>query len=86
MIDAVGSLPTVAAAATVFVIGHILGTVLLAIALWGAIPRWVAVLLAISQPLHLVFAVIVPNGPLDTLAWLLTAFGFAVAGAVLARG
>jgi hypothetical protein len=66
-------------ATLLFVAGHILGTVLLGLALWRVIPRWAAVLLIVSQPLHFVVAVIVPNHPLDTLAWLLTTIGFAVA-------
>lgn len=64
-----------------FVVGHILGTVLLGIALWRVIPRWAAAALIVSQPLHLVFAVIVPNHLLDMLAWTLTAVGFTAAAA-----
>jgi hypothetical protein len=72
--EPITSVPT-----TVFVAGHILGVILLAVALWQVMPRWAAVALAVSQPLHLVFAVIVPNHVLDALAWALTAVGFAVA-------
>lgn len=66
-------------AVAAFVAGHILGTVLLGVALWRVIPRWAAAALIVSQPLHLVFAVIVPNHLLDALAWALTAIGFAAA-------
>ena len=38
-----------------------------------------AAALIVSQPLHFVVAVIVPNHPLDTLAWILTTIGFAAA-------
>jgi uncharacterized membrane protein YdfJ with MMPL/SSD domain len=69
----------------VWVIGHILGTVLLGVALWRTIPVWAALALIVSQPLHLVAAVIVPNHLLDGLAWLLTAVGFAVTAAVGVR-
>jgi hypothetical protein len=69
----------------VFVPGHILGAVLLAVALWRVIPRWAAVALAISQPLHLVFAVVVTNHLLDGVAWLLTGAGLAAAALVGAR-
>jgi hypothetical protein len=79
MIDAIGALPMVSFAATVFVAGHILGTVLLGVALWRAIPRWAAAALAVSQPLHLLFAVVVPNHLLDAVAWGLTTVGFTAA-------
>lgn len=54
---------------------------LLGVVLWrsGLIPAWAGLLLAISQPLHAIFAVAVPNHVLDGCAWGLTALGFAVA-------
>lgn len=85
LIGGVQSLPAVAVATEVFVAGHILGTVLLGIAVWPAVPRWAAAALIVSQPLHLVFAVVVPNHLLDGLAWGLTALGFAVAAATLVK-
>lgn len=66
-------------ASMVFVVGHIVGGVLLGIALWRAIPHWAAVALAISQPLHLLFAVFVTNHWADAVAWSLTGVGFAAA-------
>lgn len=66
----------------VFVVGHVLGTVLLGLALWRAIPRWAAVAIVVSQPLHFVAAVVLGNHVLDAVAWVLTAAGFAVAVAV----
>lgn len=77
--------PVTSVATTVFVAGHILGVILLAGALWNVIPRWAAVALAVSQPLHLVFAVVIPNHPLDGLAWSLTAVGFGAAALAGAR-
>lgn len=79
--------PSAAIALMLFVIGHILGTVLLGIALWNGriVPAWAALVLIVSQPLHLVFAVVVPNGLLDAAAWSLTAIGFAAAGIALVR-
>ncbi|MCY7342446.1 MAG: hypothetical protein LH603_11530 [Pseudonocardia sp.] len=77
--------PTANLALMVFLIGHVLGAVLLGIALWGSIPRWAAAALIVSQPLHLVFAVIVPNHALDAAAWALTAVGFAAAALTSAR-
>lgn len=82
---AVDAHPAAVVAALVFVAGHILGTVLLGIALWRTIPRWAAIALAVSQPLHLVFAVIVPNPLLDALAWALTAVGFTYAAIAASR-
>jgi hypothetical protein len=58
-----------------WVAGHILGAVILAIALHRAsvLPLWAAILMALSQPMHLVAAVIVPSRLLDvTLGWGLT--------------
>jgi hypothetical protein len=77
--------PVSTAATAAWVIGHILGTVLLGVALWRTVPVWAALALIVSQPLHLVAAVIVPNHLLDGLAWLLTAVGFAVTAAVGVR-
>jgi hypothetical protein len=48
------------------------------------IPRWAAAALIVSQPLHVVVAVVVPNHAVDGLAWVLTAVGFAAAVAVWA--
>jgi hypothetical protein len=81
LLDAVQQQPTITIAGIVFVVGHILGVVLLGIALWraGILPGWAGALLSVSQPLHLVFAVIAPNHLLDGCAWGLTALGFAIA-------
>lgn len=60
-----------------WVAGHIIGAVILAIALGRArvLPLWGALLMALSQPMHLVAAVIVPSRLLDvTLGWGLTTF------------
>ncbi len=82
LVEASVAHPVSTVATTVWVIGHILGTVLLGVSLWRTIPVWAALALIVSQPLHLVVAVIVPNHLLDGLAWLLTAVGFAVTAAV----
>ncbi len=79
LLDAINALPATATASIVFVAGHILGGILLGVVLWRVIPAWAAVALAISQPLHFVFAVFVPNHLLDGVAWALTAVGFAAA-------
>lgn len=73
--------PTSDIAGALFVAGHVIGTVLLGLAMWvsQAVPRWAAVLTIVSQPLHFVAAVIVVNHPLDLAAWGLQAVGFGVA-------
>lgn len=62
----------------VFVLGHIVGTVLLGVAcLRGRLmPLGVAVAVMVSQPLHLV-SVIIGQPVLDLVAWGLTALGMA---------
>ena len=62
-------------------------TVSIGIALWRGrvLPAWAALMIAISQLLHVVFAIIVPVHALDGLAWGLTAVGFAVAAMAMVR-
>jgi hypothetical protein len=71
---------------TIFVVGHIVGTVLLGFALWrsGSV-HWIwAVLMGISQPLHLL-AAMTGNHPLDLLGWGLTALVMGVAAVRVLR-
>jgi hypothetical protein len=79
--------PTVLLAAAIFVVGHVIGTVLIGVAMWrsGAIPVWAAIITVVSQPLHFVVAVIITSHALDMVAWGMNAVGFAIAGLVLAR-
>jgi hypothetical protein len=62
----------------VFVIGHIVGTILLGIIVFQAhlTPAWVAALLMVSQPVHLV-AIVTSLAWLDLSAWGMTALGMA---------
>jgi len=78
---------TTAIAAGVFVLGHVLGTVLLGVAMWhsGAVPRWAAVLTVVAQPLHFVAAVIVGSPSLDLVAWGMNAVGFAAVAVAVIR-
>jgi hypothetical protein len=87
LLDSMGAVPAVGLAADLFVAGHILGLVLIAVALWRGrvLPRWAALLIAASQVLHFIFAVIAPVQALDGAAWGLTAVGFAVAARTLVR-
>lgn len=80
--------PVVGIATVVFVVGHVLGTVLLGLAMLRSrcVPAWAAVITIVSQPLHFVAAVIVPNHTLDAVAWGLNAVGFAAVAWVLMAG
>jgi hypothetical protein len=74
--------PVIAVAEIVFVVGHVVGTVLLGIAMWKVVPRWVAIATIMSQPLHFVAAVVLANHELDLVAWMLNAVGFAIAALI----
>lgn len=77
--------PTSAVAAGLFVLGHVIGTIILGVALWRSrrIPRWAALLTIVSQPLHVVAAVVLASPPLDLLAWGMNAIGFATAAVAI---
>jgi hypothetical protein len=68
-----------------FVLGHVVGMVLLGLALRGSIPRWASLAITISQPLHFVCFVILQNLWLDAAAWSLAAVGLAVCAVVVLR-
>jgi hypothetical protein len=76
------STPAVGLAVLVFVVGHVIGTVLLGVALFSsrAVPRIVAALLTLAQPLHFLAFVVLQNTYLDVAAAWLTALGFGAAG------
>lgn len=79
--------PGMLVAGVIFVIGHVVGTVLLGCALLRgtAIPRWAAIAVIVSQPLHFVAAVIVSSHELDLVAWGLNAVGFAAVSVAMLR-
>jgi hypothetical protein len=79
--------PSYAVATGIFVVGHVVGTVLLGVAMLRTrvVPAWAAIATLVSQPLHFVFAVIVPNHVLDGAAWGLNAIGFAAAAVAIIR-
>lgn len=64
----------------VFVVGHVVGTVLLGLALLrsGRIPAWAGWVIAVSQPLHFIATVILGSPQVDFVAWSMTAVGLAV--------
>ena len=74
-------------AGIVFVAGHVIGTILLGIAMWRShiVPRWAAVATAISQPIHFIAAVVVVSHTLDLVGWGLQAAGFAAVGWAILR-
>ncbi len=79
--------PATAVAAVIFVIGHVIGTVLLGCALLRGttVPRWAAIAVLVSQPLHFVAAVVVSSHELDLVAWGLNAVGFAAVSVAMLR-
>jgi len=86
--DAYESLhPGMLVAGAIFVVGHVIGTVLLGCALLRGttIPRWASIAVIVAQPLHFVAAVIVSSHELDLVAWGLNAVGFAVVGLAILR-
>jgi hypothetical protein len=68
-----------------FVIGHIVGAVLLGLALRGTIPDWASIAMVVSQPLHFVAFVILQNRYLDTASWGLTAVALTVCAVTVLR-
>lgn len=80
--------PTVLISIGVFVVGHVVGTVLLGIAFLRTrrIPVWAAVALIVSQPLHFVATVFLGSPTLDLIGWSATAVAMGLAARVLLRG
>jgi hypothetical protein len=87
LLTSIANIPPIGLGTAIFVFGHIISLLLLAAALWHghAVPAWAALIIAISQVLHFIFAVIEPIHALDGLAWGLTALGFAAAALALLR-
>ena len=86
--SAIENSPITGTALGIWVPGHILGMVLLAVALRRArvLPRWAAVVLGVSQPIHFLAFVVLDNQYVDALAgWGLTAVGFAAVAVALLR-
>ncbi len=79
--------PAVMVAGGIFVVGHVVGTVLLGCALLrvSTVPRPAAWAVVVSQPLHFVAAVIVGSHWLDLVGWGLNAVGFAALSVLILR-
>lgn len=76
ILTALMELPQLLVLVLVFVVGHIVGTVLLGVTMIvvRAAPLVIGILMTVSQPLHLT-AVIIGSPTLDLVAWGLTALG-----------
>jgi hypothetical protein len=70
-----------------FVSAHVIGFLVLGLALWRsrAVPAWAGIAVMVSQPLHVFFALVVPDHLLDGCSWGLAAVGFGVAAAAVLR-
>ena len=68
-----------------FVLGHIVGAILMALALRGSIPivGWIAMIL--SQPGHVIAFVVFQSVVADALSWALLAFAFALCAVAVLR-
>jgi len=71
--------PAALVATVLFVLGHVLGTILLGVGMLRGrvVPVWAAVATIAAQPIHFVAAVIVSSQALDLFGWGLNAIGFA---------
>jgi len=71
-----------------FVLGHLLGLVLLGIAVIrsGLVHWWVGALIIVAQPVHVISAVVVPSRALDVIGgWGATTLGFAIVALAVLR-
>ncbi|KAB7744226.1 hypothetical protein GA707_12350 [Nostocoides sp. F2B08] len=71
-----------------FVFGHLLGLILLGIAVArsGLVHWWVGVLIVVAQPVHVISAVLVPSRALDVIGgWGATTLGFAIVALAVLR-
>ena len=85
LIDAMWSDGLAGISTLLMVIGHVLGAILMGLALRGSIPTvgWVAMIL--SQPGHVFAFVVLPSPVMDALAWGLMALAFAICAVTVLR-
>jgi hypothetical protein len=85
LIDAMWSAGLSGVSTALFVLGHVIGAILMGLALRGSIPTvgWIAMIL--SQPAHIMAFVVFPNRLMDAFAWGLMALCFAICAAVVLR-
>ena len=74
-------------AAIVFVAGHVIGTVLLGLALLRShtVPVWAAIVTVVAQPMHFVAFVILGSPTLDCASWTANGLAFAVVAVAILR-
>lgn len=72
--------PSVNVGVSIFIVGHVVGTVLLGVAFLRSdrIPKPVAWVLIVSQPLHFLTTVVLGLAWVDLVAWTMTAVAMAV--------
>lgn len=71
-----------------FVFGHLLGLIVLGIAVArsGLVHWWVGALIVVAQPVHVISAVVVPSRALDVVGgWGATTLGFAIVALAVLR-
>jgi hypothetical protein len=85
LIDAMWSEGIPGISTLLFVVGHLLGAVLMGLALRGSIPTigWVAMIL--SPPAHVLAFVVFPSPVMDALAWGLMALAFVICAVTVLR-
>jgi hypothetical protein len=85
LIDAMWSTGPSGVSTALFVVGHVVGAILMGLALRGSIPvvGWLAMIL--SQPGHVIAFVVFQNVVADSLAWSLMALCFVVAAVAVLR-
>ncbi|MEO6999640.1 MAG: hypothetical protein ABI112_16290 [Terracoccus sp.] len=78
--DFVNQLPTTTIPTNIFVVGHVFGSIVLAVALWRSrqVKLVGCLVLGVSQPIHFAAAV-TGNHVLDLIGWTMTAAGMAFA-------
>jgi hypothetical protein len=79
--------PVIYVAGGLFVVGHVLGTILLGIGMLRGrmVPAWAAWATIVAQPIHFVAAVILGSHWLDLVGWGLNAVGFAALSIAILR-
>jgi hypothetical protein len=85
LIDAMWSDGLAGISTLLMVIGHVLGAILMGLALRGSIPAvgWVAMIL--SQPGHVFAFIVFPSPVMDAVAWGLMALAFAICAVTVLR-
>lgn len=71
-----------------FIVGHIVGYILLGIAVARSrlVPLWAGAAIVVAQPVHIISAVVLPSRALDVIGgWGLTTVGFAMVALAVLR-